>query len=83
MERETIFTEEVDMLMEGKSVEEITAFMDENERTLKQNPFERGRKNKVIIPDEDVKKVTEEKEEKPQENPIEKADEPTETEEKK
>ena len=46
VERETIFTEEVDMLMEGKSVEEIMAFMDENERTLSQNPFARGEKNK-------------------------------------
>ena len=35
------FSEEVDMLMEGKSVEEIIAFMDENERTLAENPFAR------------------------------------------
>ncbi len=50
VERETIFTEEVDMLMEGKSVEEIMAFMDENERTLSENPFERkSKKNSVII----------------------------------
>ena len=41
VERETIFAEEVDMLMEGKSVEEIMAFMDENERTLQENPFKR------------------------------------------
>ena len=40
-ERETIFTEEVDMLMDGKSVEEIVAFMDENERKLQENPFNR------------------------------------------
>ena len=46
IERETIFTEEVDMLMDGKSVEEIMAFMDENELTLSENPFLRGqRKN--------------------------------------
>ena len=44
IERETIFTEEVDMLMEGKSVEEIMAFMDENERALSENPFLRGQK---------------------------------------
>ena len=42
IERETIFTEEVDMLMEGKSVEEIMEYMDKNERTLSENPFERG-----------------------------------------
>ena len=41
IERETIFTEEVDMLMEGKSVEEIIEYMDKNERTLSENPFER------------------------------------------
>ena len=41
VERETIFTEEVDMIMDGKSVEEIMAFMDEHEHTLSENPFER------------------------------------------
>lgn len=57
VERETIFTEEVDMIMEGKSVEEILAFMDENERTLNQNPFER--KKKVVIPEKELNKETE------------------------
>ena len=47
IERETIFAEEVNMLMEGKSVEEIEKFMDENEKTLAENPFERG--NRTII----------------------------------
>ena len=41
VERETIYSEEVDMLMEGKSVEEIMQFMDENESTLNENPFDR------------------------------------------
>ncbi|MBR1968545.1 MAG: ATP-dependent zinc metalloprotease FtsH [Clostridia bacterium] len=53
VERETIFTEEVDMLMEGKTVEEIMAFMDENERTLRENPFQR---KSVIVPEKSVKK---------------------------
>ena len=59
VEKETIFTEEVDMLMEGKSVEEIMKFMEENERTLRENPFER--KRKVIVPDkvEEQKETTE------------------------
>ncbi len=39
VERETIFTEEVDMIMEGKSVEEIIEFMDKNEKDLQENPF--------------------------------------------
>ena len=60
VERETIFSEEVDMLMEGKSVEEIMLFMDENEHTLLENPFER-KASGVIIKDEQAK----DKEEKP------------------
>ena len=42
VERETIFSEEVDMIMDGKTVEEIIEFMDENERSLSKNPFERA-----------------------------------------
>ena len=41
IERETIFTEEVEMIMAGKSVEEILSFMDEHEKELSENPFER------------------------------------------
>ena len=41
VERETIFTEEVDLIMKGKTAEEVIDFMDKNERTLSQNPFER------------------------------------------
>ncbi len=51
VERETIFSEEVDMLMEGKGVEEIMEFMDKNERTLSENPFTR-KAGGVIVPDE-------------------------------
>ena len=51
VERETIFSEEVDMLMEGKSVEEIMAFMDENEGKLQENPFNR-KASSVIIKEE-------------------------------
>ncbi len=68
VERETIFTEEVDMLMEGKSVEEIMAFMDENERSLRENPFNR---KSVIIPEKKVKaekEMQEKTEETPKEN---------------
>ena len=88
VERETIFTEEVDMLMEGKSVEEIMAFMDENERTLAENPFARkmgvvvceNKKSKNKKDDdstqttEQVEAVSEEKagEEKADEQPTEK-----------
>ena len=73
VERETIFSEEVDMLMEGKSVEEIMAFMDENERTLKENPFERGKK-KIFVTDEQAKEIKK-AQEKQSENAQEKTDE--------
>ncbi len=49
VERETIFTEEVDMIMNGKSAEEIMQFMDENEHTLQENPFSRKSAKDVIV----------------------------------
>ncbi len=42
IERETIYGEEVNLIMEGKSAEEVIAFMDENEGRLSENPFERN-----------------------------------------
>jgi len=69
VERETIFTEEVDMIMDGKSVEEIMEFMDENEKRLQENPFERKSKKSVIVKEQDVNptETTEQpKEEKPE-----------------
>ncbi len=50
VERETIFSEEVEMIMKGKSAEEVIAFMDDNEESLSENPFDR--KNSVIIKEE-------------------------------
>ena len=41
IERETIYTEEVDMLIEGKSYDEVIKYMDENENTRAENPFKR------------------------------------------
>ncbi len=38
IEKETIHTEEVDMLMNGKSVEEVIAFMDEREKSASPAP---------------------------------------------
>ena len=66
VERETIFAEEVDMLMEGKSVEEIMKFMDENERTLRENPFKR---KSVIVPEKTVMPKVEKEEEKEDKTP--------------
>ena len=73
VERETIFSEEVDMLMEGKSVDEIVAFMDANEPALQENPFLRG--NSVIIKDdkkEEGKSDAEEPADKPLTEQVEK-----------
>ena len=79
VERETIFSDEVDMLMEGKSVEEIMAFMDENERTLRENPFGRNKKNKTIVPDQKEKEPVSGKETNV--NTDDKSESPKETEE--
>ena len=63
VERETIFTEEVDMIMDGKSVEEIMQFMDKNEGELSDNPFSRKSAKDVIIPGEKTKEKATENEE--------------------
>lgn len=70
IERETIFSEEVDMLMEGKTPDEIMAFMDENEQKLSENPFERS-VNHVIIKEESEKKDSSAKAGKKTENKAE------------
>ncbi len=57
VERETIFTEEVDMIMEGKSVAEILEDMDARDKKRAENPFgERAKPEKVT----ENEKVTEE-----------------------
>lgn len=70
IERETIFSEEVDMLMEGKTPDEIMVFMDENEQKLSENPFERS-VNHVIVKEESEKKDSSAKAEKKTENKAE------------
>lgn len=39
IERETIYTEEVDMLMDGKSYQEVLKYMDERDDKSSENPF--------------------------------------------
>ena len=39
IERETIYTEEVDMLMEGKTYQEVLKFMDDRDEKASENPF--------------------------------------------
>ena len=41
IERETIYTEEVDMLLEGATVDEVYAHMDKFEKAESENPFKR------------------------------------------
>lgn len=41
IERETIYTEEVDMLVEGKGYDEVIKYMDEHENDRSENPFKR------------------------------------------
>lgn len=41
IERETIYTEEVDLLMEGKDYKEVLTYMDEHDATNNENPFKR------------------------------------------
>ncbi len=87
VERETIFSEEVDMLMEGKSVEEIMEFMDKNERTLSENPFTR-KASGVVVPDQpnadgadgsaSAKDSTASAEKQPEQSETEQVKEPTE-----
>ena len=63
VERETIFTEEVDLIMEGKSAEEVIAFMDKEGDSFMENRFE----NKTIVKETKAESVekSEEKTEKP------------------
>ena len=55
VERETIYGDEVDMLLERKPLDEIRKFMDDNEHRLKENPF--SRKKSVVIPESEVRKA--------------------------
>ena len=41
IEKETIYTEEVDLLMEGKDYKEVLSFMDEHDSENSDNPFKR------------------------------------------
>jgi len=55
IERETIYTEEVDMLMEGKTVEEILKYMDEEDAKHVENAFKKYEAEPDEQPSEDNK----------------------------
>ena len=44
IEKETIYTEEVDLLMEGKDYKEVLAYMEEHDGENNGNPFKRFEK---------------------------------------
>lgn len=48
IERETIYTEEVDMLMEGKSYAEVIKYMDEQDEKHSENPFKKFDSNENV-----------------------------------
>ncbi len=53
IETETIYQDEVDLIMEGKEVKEIIAYMESKETSRKENPFKRAeRKNESPATDE-------------------------------
>ena len=54
IERETIYTDEVDMLLEGKTLEEINDYMDKKEKSADENPFNRFMKGKDDFKPESV-----------------------------
>ena len=41
IERETIYTDEVDMLMNGDPLEKINEYMDTKEKAAQENPFKK------------------------------------------
>ena len=55
VERNTIYTEEVQMLLDGASVEEVLAFMDEQDAASNENPFARMERSSKRSP---VKETT-------------------------
>ena len=55
LEKETIFKEEVDMIMQGKTLEEILADMDERDRQRAENPF--GEKRETATEVENTEKT--------------------------
>ena len=57
IERETIYTEEVDMLMDGKSYQEVLKHMDERDEKSSENPFhkyESRKDGKKDVKDDDT-----------------------------
>ncbi len=59
IERETIYGEEVNLIMEGKSAEEVIAFMDENEGRLSENPFARNATETPVVEDNSANETEE------------------------
>ena len=57
IERETIYSEEVDLLMAGKSYSEIIAFMDEQDKKHQENPFKKfegSKEDDITLKEENI-----------------------------
>ena len=48
IEKETIYQDEVDMIMAGKDVKEIIEYMETNEENRRANPFKRSEKREAV-----------------------------------
>ena len=53
IERETIYTEEVDMLMEGKSYSEVMKYMDESDDKRSENRFKKFESDEKVVAEDD------------------------------
>ena len=78
IERETIYTDEVDMLLAGATVEEVYKYMDEKLKVSEENPFKRVLKDDSLFDDgkggnkgeaAGESKPDDKSEEKPEDNP--------------
>ena len=72
VERETIYTSEVNMLMKGATYDEVLAYMEEHDKKTPDNPFG------SVMPEETSKSENKEEAEKSEEK-AEETVEPTET----
>ena len=61
VERETIYSEEVRMLMAGKDYKEVVAFMESQDENQRKNPFLRQSAAKPVEEQEEAKSAVEEK----------------------
>ena len=77
IERETIYQDEVDLIMEGKDVKEIIEYMDMRDKERAENPFKRAEEYANAKAKEAVKPANEQGSSAPADAPIAPADVPS------